>query len=376
MADLQERMASFRTGARPSSNAPFNTNAYGRPHSAAPGGSNTAVGAEEARRKEQLERLRKLNDMASKAKSDAAKAADDTAKHMRDAEARAETVRKQWEAHRAGVAGGARPGTAPSGGAGPASYDGSKFQSAGRSGYEPTGQQQQRQNWEEAFKQRQAQYGCVYMPCPPRSRPDYNPRSAAPRQTESTAIHFRIVSKLAVRLYMYRRRSEIGSRRFHSASAANRGYSTAGFNAGAVTSLEVMETRWKALEASADTIRYDSIPWPPRGSSNVLSWATTSVRAADTAFRKKAYRQLVLRWHPDKFEVRFHSAPGFTAPGTQSRHAGCGVRRLSGAMGWRRQAKFGSKVDARDKDRIMQMVQSISQGVNQEYESFKAKGLI
>jgi len=204
MADLQERMASFRTGARPSSNAPFNTNAYGRPHSAAPGGSNTAVGAEEARRKEQLERLRKLNDMASKAKSDAAKAADDTAKHMRDAEARAETVRKQWEAHRAGVAGGARPGTAPSGGAGPASYDGSKFQSAGRSGYEPTGQQQQRQNWEEAFKQRQAQYGCVYMPCPPRSRPDYNPRSAAPRQTESTAIHFRIVSKLAVRLYMYR----------------------------------------------------------------------------------------------------------------------------------------------------------------------------
>jgi hypothetical protein len=50
--------------------------------------------------------------------------------------------------------------------------------------------------------------------------------------------------------------------------------------------------------------------------------------------------------------------------------------RLSGAKGWRRQAKFGSKVDARDKDRIMQMVQSISQGVNQEYESFKAKGLI
>lgn len=92
-----------------------------------------------------------------------------------------------------------------------------------------------------------------------------------------------------------------------------------------------METRWKALEASADTIRYDSIPWPPRGSSNVLSWATASVRAVDSAFRKKAYRQLVLRWHPDKFEVRFHSiswgrgfASGFTVP--QSRYAGCGVR--------------------------------------------------
>jgi hypothetical protein len=56
------------------------------------------------------------------------------------------------------------------------------------------------------------------------------------------------------------------SRRFHSASAANRGYSQQPVTGqGAVSSLEMMETRWKTLEASAGTIRYDSVPWPPRG---------------------------------------------------------------------------------------------------------------
>ena len=39
----------------------------------------------------------------------------------------------------------------------------------------------------------------------------------------------------------------------------------------------------------------------------MLSWAT-GVGVTDASGRKKAYRQLVLRWHPDKFEVCTQSA--------------------------------------------------------------------
>lgn len=40
------------------------------------------------------------------------------------------------------------------------------------------------------------------------------------------------------------------------------------------------------------------------------------------------------------------------------------------------QAKFGSKVNAGEKNRILEKVQEISQGINQEAESMKARSMM
>lgn len=78
------------------------------------------------------------------------------------------------------------------------------------------------------------------------------------------------------------------------------------------------------------------------GASNVIQWATsTSPGVADASKRKKVYRQLVLRWHPDKFE-----------------------------------SKFGNKTKESDKTKIMEQVQAISQSINQEAEFLKQRGLM
>jgi len=110
---------------------------------------------------------------------------------------------------------------------------------------------------------------------------------------------------------------------------------------GGTQSCEQMEQRWKQLEASS-SVSFSDIPWPPLGSKNVIQWAATQAGGrVDASTRKRVYRQLVLRWHPDKFE-----------------------------------AKFGSKVNAGEKNRILEKVQEISQGINQEAESMKARSMM
>mmetsp|Transcript_14989 Transcript_14989/g.32198 ORF Transcript_14989/g.32198 Transcript_14989/m.32198 type:complete len:682 (-) Transcript_14989:416-2461(-) len=103
--------------------------------------------------------------------------------------------------------------------------------------------------------------------------------------------------------------------------------------------VEMMESVWKQLEGSEQPIRYEDIPWPPIGSKHVLHWATSAGGAHDASARKKVYRALVLRWHPDKFE-----------------------------------AKFGSKVAPSHKEQIMSQVQEISQNLNLEFNDLKSQG--
>jgi hypothetical protein len=85
------------------------------------------------------------------------------------------------------------------------------------------------------------------------------------------------------------------------------------------------DQRWESLDASAATSRlpltYNDIPWPPKmaklldrkvsehekksSSSSSSSSAGGGSAAAAAAAKKKIYRELLLRWHPDKFMQKY-----------------------------------------------------------------------
>jgi len=83
------------------------------------------------------------------------------------------------------------------------------------------------------------------------------------------------------------------------------------------------DQRWESLDASAATSRlpltYNDIPWPPKmaklldrkvsehekKSSSSSSSAGGGSDAATAAAKKKIYRELLLRWHPDKFMQKY-----------------------------------------------------------------------
>ena len=80
------------------------------------------------------------------------------------------------------------------------------------------------------------------------------------------------------------------------------------------------DQRWESLDASAATSRlpltYNDIPWPPKmaklldrkvSEHEKKSSSSSSSSAADAgaAAKKKIYRELLLRWHPDKFMQKY-----------------------------------------------------------------------
>jgi hypothetical protein len=81
------------------------------------------------------------------------------------------------------------------------------------------------------------------------------------------------------------------------------------------------DQRWESLDASAATSRlpltYNDIPWPPkmaklldrkvseREKKSSSSSSSAGGGAAAAAAKKKIYRELLLRWHPDKFMQKY-----------------------------------------------------------------------
>jgi len=80
------------------------------------------------------------------------------------------------------------------------------------------------------------------------------------------------------------------------------------------------DQRWESLDASAATSRlpltYNDIPWPPKMAKLLdrkvsehekksSSSSSSSAAAAGAAAKKKIYRELLLRWHPDKFMQKY-----------------------------------------------------------------------
>ena len=87
------------------------------------------------------------------------------------------------------------------------------------------------------------------------------------------------------------------------------------------------DQRWESLDASAATSRlpltYNDIPWPPKmaklldrkvsehekksssSSSSSAGGSAAAAAAAAAAAKKKIYRELLLRWHPDKFMQKY-----------------------------------------------------------------------
>ena len=81
------------------------------------------------------------------------------------------------------------------------------------------------------------------------------------------------------------------------------------------------DQRWESLDASAATSRlpltYNDIPWPPKMAKlldrkvsehekkSSSSSSSSPAAAAGAAAKKKIYRELLLRWHPDKFMQKY-----------------------------------------------------------------------
>ena len=70
------------------------------------------------------------------------------------------------------------------------------------------------------------------------------------------------------------------------------------------------DQRWESLDASSSTSRlpltYNDIPWPPKMAKLLESKISERQDASDaTVLKKKVYRELIMRWHPDKFMQKY-----------------------------------------------------------------------
>ena len=88
--------------------------------------------------------------------------------------------------------------------------------------------------------------------------------------------------------------------------------------------VEESDRRWKQFsEGDLDSIRFDDIPWPSK--DNVLG----ILPEHDPSEKKRRFREMTKRWHPDRFQMRFRA-----------------------------------KLCSKDKQRILERVQEISKLVN------------
>ena len=104
-----------------------------------------------------------------------------------------------------------------------------------------------------------------------------------------------------------------------ASAAASAGFGGAGVAA--------QDSAWAKLDASKGEIRYNDVPWPP---------STDRPLPLGLAGGKKAMKKYVLRWHPDKF-----------------------------------QQKYGPRLAASDRDRILDKVKAVSQAVNAQWAQLK-----
>jgi hypothetical protein len=70
------------------------------------------------------------------------------------------------------------------------------------------------------------------------------------------------------------------------------------------------DQRWESLDASFSTSRlpltYNDIPWPPKMAKLLERKISERQDASDaTVLKKKVYRELIMRWHPDKFMQKY-----------------------------------------------------------------------
>ena len=70
------------------------------------------------------------------------------------------------------------------------------------------------------------------------------------------------------------------------------------------------DQRWESLDASSSTSRlpltYNDIPWPPKMAKLLERKISERQDASDsTVLKKKVYRELIMRWHPDKFMQKY-----------------------------------------------------------------------
>jgi len=62
------------------------------------------------------------------------------------------------------------------------------------------------------------------------------------------------------------------------------------------------DDQYVAPSVSHDTIRFSDIPWPPEDLGNTLKVALSHYPAA---LAKSTWKDVMLRWHPDKFQQSF-----------------------------------------------------------------------
>merc|ERR1712205_73539 len=73
------------------------------------------------------------------------------------------------------------------------------------------------------------------------------------------------------------------------------------------------DQRWESLDASSSTSRlpltYNDIPWPPKMAKLLERKASEQEKhhqhQGTSISKKKVYRELILRWHPDKFMQKY-----------------------------------------------------------------------
>ena len=88
--------------------------------------------------------------------------------------------------------------------------------------------------------------------------------------------------------------------------------------------VEESDQKWKRFsEGNLESIRFDDVPWPSK--DNILGILPED----DASEKKRRFREMTKRWHPDRFQMRFRS-----------------------------------KLYPKDKERILERVQEISKLVN------------
>jgi len=90
------------------------------------------------------------------------------------------------------------------------------------------------------------------------------------------------------------------------------------------------ERLWAEFERSSSAIAFRDVPWPPRTEGMLKSMAARDGGSVDAC--KKAHRRCAMRWHPDRWQQR-----------------------------------YGARLVAADRERILNQVQAISQAANGEW---------